>query len=251
MKPCEFLVADLSNSNTKLAPATSETVGDRVTIPTRDVTPEALLEAAATWQGWDRMVVASVVPEKCEAFREAFGKRLLEVTPDLELGVAIEFPDPSGIGPDRLVNAAGCAAIHGYPAVVVDFGTAVTFDILSDQPAYVGGVIAPGLDLMREYLHSRTALLPLIDLEEPPSPIGKSTREAMLAGAVIGYRGLVREIILSIAEKMEVDPKKQLKVVATGGYSELIAKGVEEIDAVDQDLTLQGLRIVGSLNPRR
>ena len=128
------------------------------------------------------------------------------------------------------------------PAIIIDFGTAVTFDVISDEPAYCGGVIAPGLGAMSGYLTRRTALLPEIELDEPVSAIGKSTIHAMQAGAVFGYRGLVKEIIGKIRAELAGDPV----VVATGGDAALIARGVSEIDAVDPDITLDGLRQVAA-----
>jgi len=163
-----------------------------------------------------------------------------------ELGVGIDYPKPKTIGADRLANAAAAAAFHGTPCVVVDFGTAVTFDILSPGKKYIGGVIAPGLEAMTDYLHQRTAKLPKISLLEPPGPIGKSTKHAMLAGAVYGYRGLVREILAQLRPALGV---RRLKVVATGGYAGLIAAGVKEIAAVHENLTLEGLRLIGCMNP--
>jgi type III pantothenate kinase len=127
----------------------------------------------------------------------------------------------------------------------VDFGTAVTFDIISAGKKYVGGVIAPGLEAMTDYLHQRTALLPKISLIEPPGPIGKSTKHAMLAGAVYGYRGLVREILVQLRKELGA---KTVRVVATGGYADLIAAGVSEIESVHTGLTLEGLRLIGTLN---
>jgi type III pantothenate kinase len=135
----------------------------------------------------------------------------------------------------------------GAPSVVVDFGTAVTFDVLSRDRSYIGGVICPGLQAMTEYLHQRTALLPRIHLLEPPHVIGKSTREAMLSGAVHGYRGLVRQVLHEI--RTEVSPRRHLPVVATGGYADLIAAGLPEIDSVRPGLTLEGLRLIAELNP--
>jgi type III pantothenate kinase len=129
---------------------------------------------------------------------------------------------------------------------VVDFGTAVTFDIVSAQRKYIGGVIAPGLESMTNFLYQRTALLPKLSLKEPRSAVGRSTMEAMRAGAVIGYRGLVREIIGRI--KAERFPRQKVHVIATGGYADLIAKRLGEIDSVHPNLTLEGLRIVGNLN---
>ena len=130
---------------------------------------------------------------------------------------------------------------------MVDFGTAVSFDILAENGNYVGGVIAPGLEAMTDYLHQRTALLPKITLLEPPAAIGKSTRTAMLSGAVYGYRGLIRQILIELTR--ELGSPRKLSVVATGGYAEMIAAALPEIQTVRQDLTLQGLRILGGLNP--
>jgi type III pantothenate kinase len=156
--------------------------------------------------------------------------------------MAIDYPQPSQIGADRLANAAGVLTRHGAPAIVVDFGTAVTFDVISAEPAYCGGVIAPGLGAMTGYLTRRTALLPAIELEEPASAIGKSTTHAMQAGAVFGYRGLVKEIIARIRGELP----GCARIIATGGDAALIARGVPEIDAVDPDITLDGLRQVAA-----
>ena len=138
------------------------------------------------------------------------------------------IPTPKSIGADRLANAAAVAALYGCPAIVVDFGTAVTFDIVSARRNYIGGVIAPGLEAMTNFLYQRTALLPKLSLKEPRRAIGRSTIEAMLSGAVFGYRGLVREILARI--RAEQFPRRKLHVVATGGYARLIAAQLPEID---------------------
>lgn len=240
-----FLLIDLSNSFTKLAPATRERLGRVTRLPTRTLTARAVREAVGAWTG-GTVVLSSVVPEKAKVIRTALrGHRIVEVGPGIALGVGIDFPKPETIGADRLANAASAAALHGAPAVVVDFGTAVTFDIVSREKKYVGGVIAPGLEVMTDYLYQRTALLPRIDLLEPVSAIGKSTRDAMMAGAVYGYRGLVREILAQIRAELRV---RRLKVIATGGYASLIAAKLPEIHLVDPHLTLEGLRIIGGLN---
>jgi len=129
---------------------------------------------------------------------------------------------------------------------VVDFGTAVTFDIVSGRRAYIGGVIAPGLEAMTNFLYQRTALLPKLSLKEPRRAIGKSTIQAMLSGAVFGYRGLVREILAQI--RAEQFSRRKVHVVATGGYARLIARRLPEIDVVHPNLTLEGLRIAANLN---
>jgi type III pantothenate kinase len=162
------------------------------------------------------------------------------------LGVAIDYPKPSTIGADRLANAAAAIAFYGKPSVIVDFGTAVTFDIINASGAYVGGVIAPGLEALTDYLHLRTALLPRVRIAEPPAAIGRSTKHAMLSGCVHGYRGLVRGILTEIRAELRA---RRLVVAATGGYGEMIAAGIREITHVHPHLTLEGLRLIGNLNP--
>jgi type III pantothenate kinase len=194
-----------------------------------------------------KVVVSSVVPSKNSAISKAVGKaNVLWLDWKLKLGVKIDYPKPRTIGADRLANAAAVTALYGFPAIVVDFGTAVTFDIISEHRAYIGGVIAPGLEAMTNFLYQRTALLPRISLKEPLHAIGKSTIEAMRSGAVFGYRGLVREILKRI--KAERFGRKEVYVVATGGYARLIAQGLPDIGVVHPHLTLDGLRIVASLN---
>ena len=164
----------------------------------------------------------------------------------LKLGVAIEYPNPQSIGADRLANATAVAEFYGCPAIVVDFGTAVTFDVVSERRSYIGGVIAPGLEAMTNFLYQRTALLPRLSLKEPHRAVGKSTVEGMRSGAIFGYRGLVREILAQI--RAEQFSRKKVVVVATGGYARLIASRLPEVAVIHPQLTLEGLRIVGNLN---
>jgi type III pantothenate kinase len=193
------------------------------------------------------MVVSSVVPAKNSAILKAARKvNVLWLDWKLKLGVEIDYPNPQSIGADRLANAAAVTALYGFPAIVVDFGTAVTFDIVSGRRAYIGGVIAPGLEAMTNFLYRRTALLPKLSLKEPRRAVGKSTIQAMLSGAVFGYRGLVREILAQV--RAEQFPHKKVHVVATGGYARLIARRLPGIDVVHPNLTLEGLRIVANLN---
>jgi type III pantothenate kinase len=140
-----------------------------------------------------------------------------------------------------LANAVAARAHFGAPSVVVDFGTAVTFDVVDRAGNYVGGIIAPGLAVMTEYLHEKTALLPRITIREERAVVGKNTRQAMLIGAVHGYRGLIRELIGELKRDLRA---KHLPVIATGGYAALMASGLPEITAVDPLLTLEGLRLV-------
>jgi type III pantothenate kinase len=173
--------------------------------------------------------------------REVWKLETLELNSKTIRGVGIDYPKPNSIGPDRLANAVAARARFGAPVVVVDFGTAVTFDVVDATGNYVGGVIAPGLAAMTDYLHDKTALLPKIKIREVKSAVGKSTEHAMLVGAVQGYRGLVRELIGELKRELRA---KKLPVVATGGYAKLIAAKLPEISAVAPDLTLEGLRLV-------
>jgi type III pantothenate kinase len=246
MTTADFLLIDNSNSFTKFALSTRKEVGPSRKLATRTITPDALKNVLVGWQ-WETVVLCSVVPEVGERLVEYFDPRpVLRVTAKLKLGVGIDYPKPATIGADRLANAAAAWARFGGPVIVVDFGTAVSFDVVSAEGKYVGGVIAPGLEAMTHYLHTRTALLPEISLIEPPSAIGKNTKHAMLSGAVHGYRGLVREILREVGDEMG-QPRK-LAVVATGGYAELIAAKLPEIRKVVPELTLDGLRIIGTLN---
>jgi type III pantothenate kinase len=246
MTTADFLLIDNSNSFTKFALSTRKEVGPSRKLATRTITPDALKNVLVGWQ-WETVVLCSVVPEAGERLVEYFDPRpVLRVTAKLKLGVGIDYPKPATIGADRLANAAAAWARFGGPVIVVDFGTAVSFDVVSAEGKYVGGVIAPGLEAMTHYLHTRTALLPEISLIEPPSAIGKNTKHAMLSGAVHGYRGLVREILREVGDEMG-KPRK-LAVVATGGYAELIAAKLPEIRKVVPELTLDGLRIIGTLN---
>ncbi len=245
MPAAEFLLIDNSNSFTKFALSSRDALGPVRKVRTAELTAETLRHTLRGWR-FARIVLCSVVPEKCALLADCLtGIPLHRVSHRSQLGVGIDYPKPRSIGADRLANAASAAAFYGTPCVVVDFGTAVTFDILSAEKNYVGGVIAPGLEAMTDYLHQRTALLPKITLLEPPGPIGKSTKHAMLAGAVYGYRGLVRQILTEIRTKLGA---RRLKVVATGGYASLIAAGVPEIAEVHPHLTLEGLRLIGTLN---
>jgi type III pantothenate kinase len=245
MPRSEFLLIDNSNSFTKFALASRDELGPVRRLTTSEVDTSSIHRALRGWR-FDAVVLCSVVPMKAEIIARTLDDwPLVSIGARTKLGVGIDYPKPQSIGADRLANAAAAPHFYGAPVVVVDFGTAVTFDIIDREKKYVGGVIAPGLEAMTDYLHQRTALLPKIALFEPPSVIGKSTKHAMLAGAVFGYRGLVREILAEIRDELGV---RRLKVVATGGYAELIASGVQEITEVHDNLTLEGLRLIAQLN---
>lgn len=242
----DYLLIDISNSFTKFAYSTTKRVSRPSQISTAKLT-QAALRKIFSGRRIGAIVVSSVVPARNALVRQAAGKkRVFFLNAKSRLGVGVKYPKPKTIGADRLANAAAVAKLYGSPAVVVDFGTAVTFDVVSENGDYVGGVIAPGLESMTNFLYQRTALLPKLILREPRAAIGKTTRDAMLAGAIYGYRGLVREILGAICA--EFSTRKKVRVVATGGYAQLIARRMPEIEAVRPGLTLEGLRIVANLN---
>jgi len=243
-----WLLVDNSNTRTKFALADADSLlSVRAWLPTPEITPETLAKALAGFD-FEGTLLCSVVPEKSRILTDFLVTRgpLHPLSWRSDTGLVIDYPHPQQIGADRLANAIGVSARHGAPAIVIDFGTAVTFDVVAAGPAYCGGVIAPGLGAMQDYLGRRTALLPQIELDEPAHAIGKSTVEAMQAGAVYGYRGLVREIISKLRAEMSGSPA----IVATGGDAALIARGLPEIGAVDPDLTLEGLRLAAVRNLR-
>jgi len=242
-----LLLFDIGNTNTHIGLADRRRVVKQADIPTaawfggsakrvRQFVGRARPEGVALCS-----VVPRVTPRVRQAVRRLWQLRPFELTAETVAGVGIDYPRPETIGEDRLANAVAARHRFGVPVVVVDFGTAVTLDVVDRRGNYVGGIIAPGLAAMTEYLHEKTALLPRIKMREIKTSIGRSTEEAMVVGAVHGYRGLVRELIAELKRDLKL---KRLPVVATGGYAKLMAARLPEISAVDPNLTLEGLRLV-------
>jgi len=243
----DYLLIDISNSYAKLAFASRERVSNPARISTKELSSSVVAEFLRRRQV-KKLVVSSVVPQRNSAISKAAHHKtpVLWLDWKRKLGVTLDYPEPQSIGADRLANAAAVAELYGWPAIVANFGTAATFDVVSEVGSYIGGVIAPGLEAMTNYLYQRTALLPRLSLKEPRRAVGKSTVEAMRSGALFGYRGLVREILARI--KAEQFSRKRVAIVASGGYARLIASQVPEIAVIHPHLTLEGLRIVGNLN---
>jgi type III pantothenate kinase len=242
-QPGEFLLIDIGNSFTKIARSSADRLGKVHRIPTPHLDSDSLRRVVGRGR-FVRCVLSSVVPDRNHAVeRLCDGARLIVVGPDTDLGVRIDLPAPITTGADRLANAAFAAGSGTLPAVVVDLGSAATFDVVTRDRGFIGGAIAPGLEVMASYFHDRTALLPKIDLRDPKTAIGRTTVDAMLAGAVHGYRGLVRGILAEI--RREVAPRRRLAVLATGGYAAPIAERLPEIHQVHPNLTLEGLRLIG------
>jgi type III pantothenate kinase len=245
---CLVLLLDIGNTHTHLGLANDNDVLKQADIPTSSWTQAKAMVRIERFVGPRQLkgvAFCSVVPAVTPLVRKAIQNRwtlnCLELTSRTTRGVGINYPKPDTIGPDRLANAIAARHRFGAPVVVVDFGTAVTFDVVDAAGDYVGGIIAPGLAAMTDYLHEKTALLPRIKIRKITTIIGKSTEQAMLVGAVHGYRGLVRGLIHELKRELKAEA---LPLVATGGYGRLIAAGMPEITAVDPLLTLRGLRLV-------
>ena len=241
-----LLLLDIGNTHTHLGLANDERVLRHCNFDTsewRNGSALARIEKFISRSRIKAAALCSVVPRMtplCTRFLRKRKLPFLELTSRTIQGVGIDYPNPETIGPDRLANAIAVKAFFGAPALVVDFGTAVTFDVVNSTGNYVGGIIAPGLSAMTDYLHEKTALLPKITIREPGGIIGKNTGQAMLIGAVHGYRGLIRGLIRELKAELKA---RRLPVVATGGYAELIADRLPEITAVQPNLTLEGLRL--------
>jgi type III pantothenate kinase len=238
---------DVGNTHTHIGLANSSRVLRRMNVCTADWSNGQAAAAAAHFfrgaavQGAAyASVVPAVTPLISFFVQEKLGVAALALTAATVRGIGIDYPKPESIGADRLANAMAARHRFGAPVVVVDFGTAVTFDIVDRRGNYVGGIIAPGLDVMTDYLHEKTALLPRIRIRDVKAQVGKNTEEAMLIGAVHGYRGMIRELAAQVKRALKC---RDLPLVATGGYARLIAARMPEIKAVAPLLTMEGLRL--------
>lgn len=198
------------------------------------------------------IAISSVVPPLTNVVTEAFKKvlkkvNILTVGPGVKTGVSILVDNPKEVGTDRIVNAVGGYFLYGGPLIIVDFGTATTFDVVSSKGEYLGGTISPGITISMEALFRETAQLPRIEIKKPSRVIGKNTVESMQSGIFYGYVGLVDGMIERIKGEMKENPI----VVATGGLATLIASESKYINKIEPNLTLIGLRIIYEKNRKR
>jgi type III pantothenate kinase len=196
----------------------------------------------------DGICLSSTVPALIRSYEELaaqIGAQLLVLGPGTRTGMAIRYDDPREVGPDRIANAVAARERYGAPAVVVDFGTSTNFDVVSAAGEYIGGVLAPGIEVSMNALFERAARLVKVDFVAPETAIGKTTESALRSGLVFGFAGQVDGIVTRIRAELG---DESATVVATGGLAELIVPHTQTVGEVDPFLTLEGLRLVWELN---
>jgi type III pantothenate kinase len=196
----------------------------------------------------DGICLSSTVPalvREYELFAERWASApILVVGPGAKTGIPVRYDDPREVGPDRIVNAVAAKERYGAPSIVVDFGTSTNFDVVSAEGEYVGGVLAPGIEISMDALFARAARLMRVDFTEPPAVIGKTTVHSLQSGLVYGFAGQVDRIV----EEIRGELGAEAPAIATGGLAEIVGPHSRTIERVDPDLTLEGLRLVWELN---
>ena len=252
-----LLAIDIGNTNITLGLYTGKELGPRWRLATvHDRMPDEYgLQFIGLFDHSGHLIdsiegicLASVVPpltsKVIEACRRYLKHEPLVIDTGMKTGVRIRYEDPRSVGADRIVDAAAVQHLYGGPACVVDFGTATTFDAISKDGDYLGGAIAPGIGIAAEALFTRTAKLQRVDLQRPPAAIGRNTVHAMQSGLIFGYAALVEGMVARF--RNELGPT--MKVIATGGLAEIMAKETNVLQIIAPWLTLDGLRIIWDLN---
>ncbi len=246
------LLVDNSNTRTKFTLlADGDFDRQPACLPTAELTVGAIRRLLSD-RGWlaARTLICSVVPEAAAVIAEAVGGEVSMLGAASPMNLELDYPRPETLGADRIANVMAAAAFAPLPCVVADFGTAVTFDVLVEgegKPRFIGGVIAPGLGAMGQYLARNTALLPALEPAMAARAIGRSTEEALHSGSCHGYAGLVRGILTALAEELGETPA----VIATGGDAPLLAFWLPEITSVRPWLTFEGLALAAEGRPAR
>jgi type III pantothenate kinase len=254
-----LLAVDVGNTHTVLGLFEAEKLVANWRVATRhDVTGD---EMGVVWHALfsqegiphssvDGMIVSSVVPD-LDAVIGRIGQRFFKqaplfVGPGIKTGMPIRYENPHEVGADRIVNAVAALERYGAPVIVLDFGTGTTFDVVSEEGEYVGGIIAPGLGVSAEALFSKAARLHSVDVRRPDQLIGRTTEQSLRAGLYYGYLSLVEGLVA----RLQAEFTTPVPVVATGGLATIFAEDLKVLHAVDSGLTLEGLRLIWELNRR-
>lgn len=239
-----LLAIDIGNTNISLGVFRQSRLIKRYTIPTRERHYSGKLKKIIFQNSITSAIICSVVPDATKILarylRNLLGKEPYILGKDIRVPIKNLYRKPREVGQDRLVNAYAGLALFGAPLIIVDFGTAITFDIISGKKEYLGGLILPGLNMSLAALAEKTALLPKIKLKSPRELIGRDTKSSILSGAVYGFSALTDNIIKRIKNKFN----KSMRVIATGGDINFISRHCRLFDRVDPDLTLKGLNMV-------
>ncbi len=245
--PTMLLAVDIGNTRTKFGIFDGETLLTKFSIPTlKNATRVDIRSAVAGSIAYpiSSAIICSVVPEIDAEFREfisdEFAVRGAFVTNELDLGLKINYQPRSAAGTDRLVNAFAAAEKYGVPCIVCSFGTAATIDFVNDQRELVGGLIAPGMQTMATALHLNASRLPEVTIDRPDSVLQTSTEGSIRSGVFYGFLGMAESLVNRVKSQIRGD----VKVVATGGLALLIAENTTVVDHVDENLLLDGLRII-------
>ncbi len=249
-RPAGLLAVDVGNSDTVVGLLAGREIAGFWRFTTRAATVDELalrLDALGRVHRWPRdlgAVLCSVVPALtlpwASALERMVGRPPVEVDAAHAKGLPIRYHDRTAVGADRIANAVAARALYGTPAIVVDLGTATTFDCISQQGAYLGGAIAPGVATSAEELFRRAARLPRVALRKPARALGRTTEESLQAGVLWGAAGQVDALVRRLALEMKGTPA----VIATGGLATIVAPECETINRVDEALTLKGMRII-------
>jgi type III pantothenate kinase len=242
-----ILTIDIGNSSTKLGVFDREKLVERLIFPTiRSKTADEIYESVQDEINgqFSAIVISSVVPELNDSFLK-LGEKYFNQTPffvdnRLDFGLEIKYFPPENLGVDRIIAAFAAKEKYGSPVIVCDFGTATTIDAVNSKNEYLGGIITPGINTLSEALFIKTSKLPRVEIRKPESVIGNSTVQSIQSGVFFGYIGLTEGILRRMIAELGEKPK----VVATGGFAALIAENCELIEIVDENLMLEGLRLI-------
>ncbi len=238
-----LLAIDIGNTNITCGVFKGNKIIKRFYIPTKDYNLKRLRGSLDNFI-FEDSIICSVVPNATKiiskGLKKLLGRRAYIVGGDIVVPIKNLYRKPRQVGQDRLVNTYAAVMLYGAPLIVVDFGTAITFDVVSKNKAYLGGMILPGLGISLDVLAERTALLPKIKLEKPKEFIGRDTKNSMLSGIVYGFATLTDELTKKIKYKID----KNIKVIGTGGNINLIGRYCKQLDKIDRNLTLKGLNLI-------